>query len=382
MSHQYTALGSHIFMGGFSLGMQTAFDVVGHFEHGRFGVDTARANFSGMPIYTDYDTWPIEQYEGVDVVYGNPPCSPWSICGSSLTKGADNWKSDKNFAGTYMTRSLLRRMRPKVWVAESVCLILSRGQEYINSLVHEAWQLGYAVTLFQLDSKLWGLPQQRRRVFVIVHRVDIPLDLWQASRPPCVMATVEQAFTEVDDPGPSKPMPAAYAEMLPRLGQGKWLARLWEEEHGVKRGQGLGTGARLAGRPRFETHRLRADRPSDSMTGGGDAFIHPTEDRFLGVNELARLCGYPTTFAFPQSVDRAAKELGKGVTVTAATVLAQVLRQALDRNERVQRGSVTQVDFRAVTARLDCYEPVNLITRYYEEQTIVLPRRTTASPAV
>jgi len=360
MSARPTALGCMVFAGGFTLGMQSAFDVLGHFEHGGFGVDTARANLN-IPVWTDQTTWPTKQFAGVDVVYANPPCAPWSICGNSLFRGVDNWKTDANFQGTVKARSLLSAVHPKVWVSESVCMLLTRGREYIEDLHAEAAALGYELTLFQLDAKLWGLPQQRRRVFVIVHRVAIPATLWQRMQPPCLRMNVLPALAELESPGEIGAVPAAWAELLPDLAQGKWLARLWEERHGIAPGAGLGSGVRQAGRPRFEVHRLRADTPSDSVTGGYTALIHPIEDRFLGVNELARLCGYPETWVWP-SLSKAAVEIGRGVTSTAGRVLADVLQRALEYDMPAVPGRLTSLDFRAKSTRVDCFVPNNVIS--------------------
>src|SRR6185369_10322557 len=77
-----TALGAHIYAGGFSLGVRRHFDVLCHFEEWKFGVATVEQNLK-IPVHVgEPSTWPINEYTGyVDFVYCNPPCAPWSRAG-------------------------------------------------------------------------------------------------------------------------------------------------------------------------------------------------------------------------------------------------------------------------------------------------------------
>lgn len=73
-----------MFAGGFTLGVREYFDVLCHLEDGKFGVETAKKNLK-IPIHQDCRSWPLEDLGRVDLVYCNPPCSPWSTAG--IVKG-------------------------------------------------------------------------------------------------------------------------------------------------------------------------------------------------------------------------------------------------------------------------------------------------------
>jgi site-specific DNA-cytosine methylase len=93
---EYEAVGVYIFAGGFTIGMADQFRIRGHLEDGMFGVNTFKANFPRVPVWINPDRWPADRFKGIDVVYGNPPCAPWSPIGSSMRHGQENWRSDPN----------------------------------------------------------------------------------------------------------------------------------------------------------------------------------------------------------------------------------------------------------------------------------------------
>ena len=70
-----TALGVHVYAGGFSLGIRKGgFDVVAHLESGDYGLATMRRNQRRVPVHIDPRTWPVAELAGgIDLVYGNPP---------------------------------------------------------------------------------------------------------------------------------------------------------------------------------------------------------------------------------------------------------------------------------------------------------------------
>lgn len=357
----YTAVGASIFAGGFTYGMQSEFQVVAHFEDGMFGVDTFKRNEPGIPVYTDRQRWPTRDYQ-VDVVFANPACSVWSICGRTLFTGKDNWKTDRNLQGSIDAMNLVFSMRPKIFALESVSLLATRGREFLLQFAGAVSEIGYNVTLFHLDPKLWGLPQQRRRVFLIAHRIELgapqlpPAYHYAVSNLTYPKQTVDMALSRVLDPGFIAPMVKGYDEVLAMgVKEGEQLARVWERAHHIGVREGMGTGQRLRGRPSFSAHRVKGYEPCDSIIGSSQAFIHPHEDRFLGSNELSALCGFPTWWTWPNS-SQAGGEIGKGVTVTAARVLAQYLRRALDENAPLETtGVLTTYDYRAKSQRLGDY---------------------------
>ena len=71
MKRKPTALGVDIFAGLFTCGVkQAGFEVLGHLEHGNYGVKSALANYPKLDIRVGYDNWEPERFKGkVDFIY-------------------------------------------------------------------------------------------------------------------------------------------------------------------------------------------------------------------------------------------------------------------------------------------------------------------------
>src|SRR5687767_6832120 len=84
------------FAGGFTLGMvQAGFELVGKRElKGGFGVPSCEANRhllgnNWRSEIGEPETWTVPE-GGVDVTFGNPPCSGWSVMSAKHFRGADS----------------------------------------------------------------------------------------------------------------------------------------------------------------------------------------------------------------------------------------------------------------------------------------------------
>ena len=164
------ALGAYIFAGGFALGVKKHCEILAHFEM-KPGVykKTFQANFSNIEYYEGEENWPKDKFKNkVDFIYCNPPCAPWSNLGSTQ-KGAMAWKDDPRIACWRNAFSLLKDLKPKAIVLESVPRVYSKngGYEMIQQLTKEANELGYYTTHLLIDGGYTGLNHSRKRFFFI-----------------------------------------------------------------------------------------------------------------------------------------------------------------------------------------------------------------------
>jgi len=68
-------------------------------------------------------------------------------------------------------RRLIDETRPKYAVIENVSALLSRG---LNIILQDLAEIGYDATWTMLDTQYFGLPQRRRRVYILAVRDGIP----------------------------------------------------------------------------------------------------------------------------------------------------------------------------------------------------------------
>ena len=148
-------------IGGFSLGLSQAGFLTTQFceiePHCR---RVLKKNFPLIPIHKDIKTLTVSQGQ-YDVMCGGFPCQDISIGGKGVGIGGAKSGLWKNF------RDKINEGRPKYAIIENVSAILARGLEVVLSDLAE---IGYDATWTLYDSKYFGVPQRRRRVYILAVR--------------------------------------------------------------------------------------------------------------------------------------------------------------------------------------------------------------------
>ena len=110
---------------------------------------------------TDYAQWPIER-GAADLLVGGTPCQSFSVAG--LRKGLEDPRG--NLALVFL--GLADKLKPRWIVWENVPGVLSsNGGRDFGSFLGALVQLGYGFAYRVLDAQHFGVPQRRRRVFVV-----------------------------------------------------------------------------------------------------------------------------------------------------------------------------------------------------------------------
>lgn len=345
------ALGAYIFAGGFTLGVSRHFEVVGQLEDGPFGVETTRANFPGLRVVDDRDRWDDYDWSDVEFMFCNPPCIAWSNMAVGRHFTADKWRTDERVECSRRSFDLFQRNRFPVFALESVSALLTKGREVAGYMTDAAIGMGYHVYHVLHDAKFMGLPQQRRRVFLVASRYAIDWERPSGGIVSCGevlsrMLSDYQGIGNVAQPRKS------IVPFISQLKPGEHPLRAWERENpdlaGVRPEKG-----RMQGRPRFTDHRLDGALPSSTIVGvWPPPQIHPYEDRHIGVGEAAALCGFPPGYTFVAAKpEHALWQVARGVTPVAGEWLARNVAKAIVSNQAARPG-LTLVDYQAETPRL------------------------------
>ena len=113
---------------------------------------------------TKFKEWPDA---AVDVLVGGTPCQSFSVAG--LRKGLADPRG--NLMLTYL--AIAAKYRPRWLVWENVPGVLSsNGGNDFASLLRGLGECGYGFAYRILDAQHFGVPQRRRRVFVVGHLGD------------------------------------------------------------------------------------------------------------------------------------------------------------------------------------------------------------------
>ena len=119
-------------------------------------------HYMETPLHGDFTTIRAGEYEPIDLLVGGTPCQSFSIAGLRGGLGDDRG----NLALEYL--KLADRLRPRWVVWENVPGVLSsNGGRDFGSILGGLVELGYGFAYRVLDAQFFGVPQRRRRVFVV-----------------------------------------------------------------------------------------------------------------------------------------------------------------------------------------------------------------------
>ena len=109
----------------------------------------------------------LDKYGEVDLIVGGSPCQSFSVAGKR-----EGLSGESRLMFEYIRA--VREVRPRWFVWENVPgALTSEGGAAFGQLLREMDGLGYGVAWRVLDSRFFGVPQRRRRVFAVGRLGDI-----------------------------------------------------------------------------------------------------------------------------------------------------------------------------------------------------------------
>lgn len=127
-----------------------------------FPCELLKQRFPGVPNLGDITKIDWGSYRGaVDVVVGGSPCQSFSIAGDRT-----GLKGESGLMLEYIRA--VREIMPRYFIWENVpgALSCEKGAAF-GQLLHEMDDLGYGLAWRVLDAQFFGVPQRRRRVFLV-----------------------------------------------------------------------------------------------------------------------------------------------------------------------------------------------------------------------
>jgi DNA (cytosine-5)-methyltransferase 1 len=124
-------------------------------------------HYPDTPLHGDFTTIRGDEYGPIDLLVGGTPCQSFSVAG--LRGGLD----DERGQLVLQFLRLLDRTRARWVVWENVPGVLSsNGGRDFGSFLGGLVEFGYGFAYRVLDAQHFGVPQRRRRVFVVGHLGD------------------------------------------------------------------------------------------------------------------------------------------------------------------------------------------------------------------
>ena len=186
-------------MGGASLGIKNAgYDVVG-FDAWNHAIVSHKSNDMPavkMSITEDTD-WvsvleKIGVKPGIDLLWASPPCQPFSQANGSA-KSVDDSRD-----GFPATISAIKQLVPRLVIIENVKGLVSKNNlVHFGKYVKQIEELGYSVKWEVLDASDYGIPQSRKRCFMVA-RADFAEPIFPEKNPDKI--TMAKALKRHDIP--------------------------------------------------------------------------------------------------------------------------------------------------------------------------------------
>ena len=289
----------------------------------------------------------------IDTLCGGAPCQGFSLIGQ---RALDDPRNQLVF---HFVR-LLKELRPKYFVFENVKgLTVGTHKKFLNEVVEEMIAAGYDVLLpwKVLNAAEFGVPQDRRRLFLIGARRGLPLPSYPT---PNGGVTVSEAISDLpdadsfpellhDDSVPAKyKTVSAYAKKLrgieadpcnfgfDRKFDKNLLTCSARTEHTAlsksrfvetAHGQTEPISRFLKLDPQGVCNTLRAGTDSARGAFTSPRPIHPVHPRVITVREAARLHSYPDWFRFHVTKWHGFREIGNSVPpLLGRAVAAEIIK--------------------------------------------------------
>jgi DNA (cytosine-5)-methyltransferase 1 len=344
MAGPFTVVDLFAGAGGFSLGFELAgFHSTAAFELDAWACETLRQNFPHATVVEgDISTTSQHDVKSLakpNVLIGGPPCQGFSVAGSTQF-GVDDPRNALFFA--FLTFAEL--IKPDICVIENVPQLATKrfqGTTIPGIVASRLAPLGYSTRVIDLNAADFGVPQHRRRVFIISHLKhfdwvppvqthsashiceaglftnetsplitvgdaisDLPLVSAGEGTDECVPYATEpqnayQTAMRTGSPGVRNHIAMKHTERLiarfQTIGHGKSLKDV-SVEHGQKR---YFTGEIAENPYKYNNYRLDPAKPSLAIPASfQSSFIHPQLNRNLTAREAARLMSFPDSFVF------------------------------------------------------------------------------------
>lgn len=313
---------------------------------------------------------------GLLAVVGGPPCQGWSKAGRgklrSLQGRAESLLDDPRNSLYRQFIAYVSHFRPPVCVMENVPGMLNlEGRNVAEEVAQNFEAIGYETSYAVVNSRWFGVPQDRLRLIFISVQSGIDLDLdasdLESFGPrfrsdvvglPDGETTLERALKDLPEvPHGCREDPrvyirgrgriARYAELMRQDCDGVVTDHICREHNDMdlEAFSIMPQGAIYADLPerlqRYRTdifpdkyRRLRWDDVSGTVTAhlAKDCYqhIHPIQDRTISIREAARIQSFPDAFRFFGNMGDRYRQIGNAVPPLMAWGIAEYVGEALD----------------------------------------------------
>ncbi len=231
-----------------------------------------------------------------DVVVGGFPCQDVSINGNRAGVQGETR------SGLYRAMiKVIEQCKPRVFVAENVKGLIQRyNKENLAKVLADLSELGYNLSYNLYLAAEYGVPQMRRRVFIVGTAQGV-----KPFRPPWPLLQKGEWMTSKQAIGD-----------LEATEENEAVNHVWSRaERSAEQGNRI----------------LKADQPADTIRAEchGNIQYHYRLPRRISMREAARIQSFPDTFIFDAKLRETERQVGNAVPPVLAWYIAKAVRDCL-----------------------------------------------------
>ncbi len=317
-------------IGGIRLGFESALEAKTVFvsEIDNFARKTYAQNFPDATIDGDITQIPAENIPPFDICLAGFPCQAFSIAGHRQGFDDDYHGICRGTLFLHVVR-ICDFHKPKIIFCENVKGLLNHDRGRTFKIICNAFeQIGYKIFHKVLNSRDFGVPQNRERIYIVCFRNDIAPEKFFFPAP------TDEIFS-IRDILQYPPVPAKYYLSDVYL----QTLRRHKERHQSK-GHGFGfeiknldgvANALVCGGMGRERNLIVDERPhSTKPTTNIRGHINSENVRKLTPRECARLQGFPDDFKLILPDTHLYKQFGNTVSIDVVAAIAREIRSVLE----------------------------------------------------
>ncbi|EED19224.1 C-5 cytosine methyltransferase DmtA [Talaromyces stipitatus ATCC 10500] len=283
----------------------------------KYGIDIDKAacktwgtNFVHSDCYhADFYSWIALQDDEVrvDISHSSPPCQPFS---PAHTRSYNQQRDEENSSLIFSAFNMIQKVKPRIHTIEETFGVPSRYKETFLRMIQDFLELGYSIHSKTIACAKYGVPQLRRRLFIIAAGPGEKLPAF----PVPTHGPGLQPYVTIKDA----------IRNIPRR------ADQHDPENTV-----------------FQDGRTRAPYDENTLAktitcGGGEGNYHPSGLRPFTIRELACLQTFPVQYRFPTAY--AKKQVGNSVPPRLAEVIFRTAIKSLQETDDREYNEAVVVD--------------------------------------
>lgn len=258
----------------------------------------------------------LNSLEDIDAFAYGFPCNSFSNVGEH--QGISNEKFGQLY---WYGVEILRKFKPKWFVAENVSGIRSAGNNDFKIILKDLKDSGYKITPHLYRAEDYGVPQRRHRVIIVGIRADLEIDFKVPSPEMFIKDDIsaKHALENIPDEATHNEVRKLSKAVIERLSYIEPGQNVWQAEQKLPEHLKIKTKTKISQIYR----KLHPEFPSYTITasGGGGTFGYHWENRELTNRERARIQTFPDTYNFIGNYSSVRKQIGMAVPCKLSNIV-------------------------------------------------------------